>query len=168
MAATESLVYNVAYSMLGNPQEAEDMTQEVYVRAWRGLDGFRADSRFTTWLYRIAVNTCLNRRRSLRSDLHVIDRDDALDGIELSRVVSGVDPDALVTRKDLAEALWDAVDALSPKYRTAIALFYQEGLSYDEIADLLSIPLGTVKSHLSRARRALASALHSRREQNHG
>lgn len=167
VAETETYVYNLAYRILGNAQEAEDMTQDVFVRVWRALPEFRADSKFTTWLYRIVVNTSLNRRRQLRAELQTVDRDDALDGLALPREASGADPSAAAIDRETIAALWAAVERLSAKYRLVIALFYQEGLSYEEIAELLALPLGTVKSHLSRARRALAKVLRTRKENHH-
>ncbi len=167
VAETEAYVYNLAYRILGNAQEAEDMTQDVFVRVWRALPEFRADSKFTTWLYRIVVNTSLNRRRQLRAELQTVDHDDALNGLALPREASGADPSAAAIDRETIAALWAAVERLSAKYRLVIALFYQEGLSYEEIAELLALPLGTVKSHLSRARRALAKVLRTRKESHH-
>ena len=167
VAETETYVYNLAYRILGNVQEAEDMTQDVFVRVWRALPEFRADSKFTTWIYRIVVNTSLNRQRQLRAELQTVDRDDALDGLALPQEASGADPASVTIDRETIAALWAAVECLSAKYRLVIALFYQEELSYEEIAELLALPLGTVKSHLSRARRALAKALRTRKESNH-
>ena len=167
VAETETYVYNLAYRILGNAQEAEDMTQDVFVRVWRALPEFRADSKFTTWLYRIVMNTSLNRRRQLRTELQTVDRDDALDGLALPREASGADPSAAAIDRETSAMLWAAVERLSAKYRLVIALFYQEGLSYEEIAELLALPLGTVKSHLSRARSALAKVLRTRKENHH-
>ncbi len=167
VAETETYVYNLAYRVLGNAQEAEDMTQDVFVRVWRALPEFRADSKFTTWLYRIVVNTSLNRQRQLRAELQTVDRDDALDGLALPQEASGADPSSATIDRETIAALWAAVECLSAKYRLVIALFYQEELSYEEIAELLALPLGTVKSHLSRARCALAKVLRTRKESNH-
>jgi RNA polymerase sigma-70 factor (ECF subfamily) len=152
---TQSRVYSLAYRILNNHQEAEDASQEVYLRAWRALPEFRGDSKFTTWLYRVATNTCLNHRRDLRRSFRVVDDEDLL-----ARQESACDgPAAAVIKRDYCSFIWAAVEHLPAKYRTVIALFYQQGLSYDEIAGTLSLPLGTVKSHLSRARRALAKRL---------
>jgi RNA polymerase sigma-70 factor, ECF subfamily len=167
VAETETYVYNLAYRVLGNVQDAEDMTQDVFVRVWRALPEFRGDSKFTTWLYRIVVNTSLNRRRQLRTELQAVDCDDTPQALSLIREAPDADPSAVTIDRETVAALWAAVDRLSAKYRLVIALFYQEGLSYEEIAELLALPLGTVKSHLSRARRALAAALRTRKESHH-
>jgi RNA polymerase sigma-70 factor (ECF subfamily) len=157
---TQGKVYNLAFGILQDHEEAQDMVQEAYVRAWRALPGFRGDAQFTTWLYRITVNTCLNRKRQLRAQLHVVDGEDTLQDLD-----SG-EPDALsaTVDKETRQALWAAVEQLADKYRLVITLFYQEQLSYQQIAELLSLPLGTVKAHLNRAREALAKRLRSAAE----
>lgn len=136
------------------------MTQEVFIRAWRALPSFRGDSSFSTWLYRIAVNTCLNRRRQLRSQLQVVDSEPVLERIQESYG----DPIRTTIENERNERLWAAVDALPTKYRLVISLFYQQQMSYREIAEMFSLPLGTVKAHLNRARRLLAATLREARE----
>jgi RNA polymerase sigma-70 factor, ECF subfamily len=155
MADTQVGVYSLAYNVLRNHEEAQDMTQEVYLRVWRALPGFRSESRFTTWLYRIAVNTCLNRRRQLRVQLNVLDTEDALDKL----VAPDPDPLLETVSNQRNASLWAIVDRLPPKYRLVITLFYQQQMSYQEIAQVLSLPVGTVKVHLNRAREALARSL---------
>ncbi|MFP3896453.1 MAG: RNA polymerase sigma factor [Anaerolineales bacterium] len=157
---TQEDVYNLAYHMLGNTQEAEDMTQEVYLRVWRGLPDFRSEAKFTTWLYSITTNVCLNRRRHFGRRLRVVDDEDAL---EDSMAEYG-DPAEATMRREERAILWKTVKYLPAKYRTVIDLFYQKQLSYQEIAELLSIPLGTVKGHLNRARKALAKRLRLKEE----
>jgi len=159
----EQRVYNLAYSVLGNPQEAQDMAQEVFVRVWRYLPSFRGDAAFTTWLYRVTVNTCLNRRRKLRQRFRQVDDESALD------YLPSASPDPLTTtmRRQRQEYLWSLVDQLSEKYRVVILLFYREQLTYDEIAEVLALPLGTVKAHLNRARGALAKRLSEETERSH-
>jgi len=153
-------VYSLARGILHDHHEAQDMTQEVFVRAWRALPGFRGESSFSTWLYRIAVNTCLNRRRQLRPQLQVVDSEPVLARIE----ERFGDPVQTTIQNERNEHLWATVDRLPEKYRLVIILFYQQQLSYREIAETLSLPLGTVKAHLNRARRLLASNLQDARE----
>ncbi len=141
VAETQNAVYNLAYNVLHNREEAQDMTQEVYLRVWRTLPSFRGDSKFTSWLYRITVNACLNRRRQLRKQLYVVDSDDIMEHLIASRG----DPVAIAIANERHALVWGAVDRLPEKYRLVITLFYQEQLSYQEIADILSLPLGTVK-----------------------
>lgn len=154
---TQTSVYNLAYSVLHDREEAQDMTQEVYLKVWRALPSFRGESRFSSWLYRITVNACLNRRRQLRKDLVVVDREDSIEGL----VAYGGDPLKEALTKERNEWVWAAVDRLAEKYRLVITLFYQEQLSYQEIAEMLSLPLGTIKAHLNRAREALVKSLNS-------
>lgn len=152
---TEQGVYNVAYGILGNAQEAQDMAQEAYLRAWRALPTFRGDSAFSTWLYRITVNTCLNRRRQLRAQWNLVDGEDLME--ELPSPAPG--PLALTVRRERDEYLWASVGELPVHYRIVVLLFYQQQMSYAQIAEVLSLPLGTVKARLNRARLALARSL---------
>ncbi|NLG50660.1 MAG: sigma-70 family RNA polymerase sigma factor [Chloroflexi bacterium] len=157
VAQTQTSVYNLAYSVLHDREEAQDMTQEVYLKVWRALPSFRGESKFSSWLYRITINACLNRRRQLRKDLVVVDHEDAIEGLAAHRG----DPVKEALTKERNEWIWAAVDRLAEKYRLVITLFYQEQLSYQEIAEMLSLPLGTIKAHLNRAREALAKSLNS-------
>jgi len=157
---TEENVYNLAYQMLGNRQEAEDATQEVYLRVWRSLPDFRGDAKFTTWLYRITKNSCLNRRRDFAKELRVIDDEETL----RRSIASSSNPVEDTMAEEQKFTLWQTVSRLPRKYRLVITLFYQQQLTYQEIAKLLSVPLGTVKAHLNRARKALAKRLRRKQE----
>ncbi len=153
---TQDRVYNLAYRILGNAQEAEDLTQEVFVRMWRALPRFRGDSKFTTWLHTIATNACLNRKRSLRRQLDTqLDAANWLDALPSAE--DGPAEDLLA--RDERTRLWEMVERLPEKYRLVLTLFYQQQLTYQEIAQVLTLPLGTVKAHLNRARNALAASL---------
>lgn len=163
VTATQGDTYNLAYSVLHNADEAQDMTQEVYLRAWRALPTFRGESKFQSWLYRITVNVCLNRRRQLRKELLLVDQEDVL--AELPARGPSVAEKAAI--QDRNQRVWAAVEQLPDKYRLIITLFYQQELSYQEIAALLALPLGTVKAHLNRARKALAGSLRLVEESNH-
>lgn len=150
---TQTQVYNLAYQILRNPQEAEDLSQVAYVRAWRALPGFRGDSRFSTWLYRIVTNTCLNRRRQLGRNVELSDEQLALVADDRPQ------PEAIAIERLTRHELWRTVAELPERYRAVLTLFYQAQLSYDDIAESLALPLGTVKAQLNRARRALAGLL---------
>jgi len=152
VAETQGRVYSLAYGVLGNREEAQDVSQEIYLRVWRALPRFRGDAKFSTWLYRVGINTALNRRRQLRAQLGVVDDQEVL------RKIEAPDGHPLTTtiERERRQALWETVGRLPEKYRLVIILFYQHELTYREIADLLSLPLGTVKAHLNRARKALA------------
>ncbi len=161
---TQHNVFSVAMGVLGNRQEAEDVTQEVYIRIWRTLRSFRGDSALSTWLYRVTVNACLNRRRKLGARLA---RTDTGDYALLHVPSPAPDPHAIAVAREQRERLWALVDDLPDKYRVAIILFYQQQLSYQEIADVLALPIGTVKAHLNRARKRLAKRLRLESEQEH-
>jgi len=155
VSLTQNSVFNIAFRILGNREDAQDTSQLVYLRLWQGLPTFRNESKFTTWLYRIVVNTCLNRQRQMRRQLQIIDDEGLLDMMP-ERHCEPLDA-AIQNERNMR--IWQAVDSLDSKYRLVISLFYQEELSYTEIADLLMLPVGTVKAHLNRARVALAKLL---------
>ncbi len=152
---TQGRVYSLAYAFLGHPQEAEDLTQEVFMRAWRALPAFRGEARFTTWLYRIAANVCLNQQRQLRGQAAHIGDEQRLEEAPAEQA----DPAEAVALAERNARLWQAVADLPARYRLAVALFYQQQLSYEEVATTLGLPLGTVKAQLNRARIALAATL---------
>ncbi len=149
-------VYNLALRTLGDPHEAEDLAQEAFLRAWRGLPGFRADARFSTWLYRIVTNLCYNRLPGLRAALAALDVDA---GQELPDEHQQVDRG--LTSDELAVRIHAAIDALPDGYRLLITLRHLQEMSYTDIAAATGLPLGTVKTGLHRARRELRAALES-------
>jgi RNA polymerase sigma-70 factor (ECF subfamily) len=154
--AQQDYVYTLARRLLRDPEEAADLTQEVFVQLWRALPSFREQSRFRTWLYRIVVNKCLNRLRKLGREAQTIGlSQEAVDRLP----AEGVDPYTEVWRKERRDLIWGQVDNLAPRYRLVLTLFYQHELSCAEIGEVLGLPIGTVKTHLYRARLALAQTL---------
>jgi len=155
-------VFNLAYRVLGDYTEAEDITQEAFVRVWRGLSGFRGQARFTTWLYRIVHNLCLNRLPGLQREL--------LQTEPLEEVLADPGPspaDLFAVREQMA-FLHAQMDRLPEKYRLVLTLRYLQHLSYDEIAAALEMPMGTVKTHIHRARRLLRERLRQWEEHTTG
>lgn len=148
------LVYNLALRTLQNQQEAEDVAQEAFVRAWRGLPRFRAEARFQTWLYRIVTNLCYNRLPRLRQELEVLPQDE-VDGLPDGRL--GVE--TAVISQQQQQQLFQAIDNLSESYRLLITLRHLQQMSYDEIAEAMAMPLGSVKTGIFRARRQLRQML---------
>lgn len=152
-------VYNLAYRLLRDTDEAEDLAQEAFVRAWQGLGGFRRRAKFTTWLYRIVTNLCYNRLSSLRRQL----LDVSLDADEHEPAALALprikEPPAAVEAAERRAFLHQQVAVLPAKYRLVITLFYLQAFSYEEIAQVLDLPLGTVKTHLFRARERLKRQL---------
>jgi RNA polymerase sigma-70 factor (ECF subfamily) len=131
-------VFRLAFSILGQEAAAEDAAQEVFVKIWRGLPGFRGGCAIATWIYAITRNTCLTIKRR-----------------EAGRVREIAAP-ASVAHCGGALEVRQALDLLPEEYRRALRLFYLEGRSYDETAAMLGLPLGTLKTHLHRARKELA------------
>jgi RNA polymerase sigma-70 factor, ECF subfamily len=142
-----------------------DIAQETFIRAYRALPQFRGDSAFYTWLYRIAVNTAKKALMDLKRDPLVTEsaragRDDEEDGPRYDHEPSdAATPDAVLASKQIAAAVNFAVEALSEDLRQAITLREIDGLSYEEIAELMNCPIGTVRSRIFRAREAIAARL---------
>ena len=142
-----------------------DIAQETFIRAYRAIPKFRGDSAFYTWLYRIAVNTAKKALMELKRDPIVTEsalaaRDDDNETSRVENELSdGETPEALLASKQIAAAVNSAVQALSEELRQAIVLREVEGLSYEEIAELMNCPIGTVRSRIFRAREAIAERL---------
>jgi RNA polymerase sigma-70 factor (ECF subfamily) len=143
-------IYTLCRYLLENPQDADDAAQDTFVKAFQGLQGFTPAASFYTWLYRIAVNTCLDQRRktSLRTGLFVADGTDFLDAAP-SQIPS---PESGYETKEALLSLQKTLNRLSAKLRVPLVLKEVEGLSYEEIAVALDVSVGTVKSRISRGR----------------
>jgi RNA polymerase sigma-70 factor (ECF subfamily) len=149
----ERFVYNLALRSLGNSEDAADAAQDAFIRAWVGLADFRGQSRFRTWLYRIVINLCINRSPRLRKDLEALTHDEFLELPSLETVA------AKVEQRELRAIVYREVERLPEQYRLLISLRYQHELTYEEIANLLDLPLGTVKTGLFRAKERLRERL---------
>jgi RNA polymerase sigma-70 factor, ECF subfamily len=142
-----------------------DIAQETFIRAYRALPQFRGDSAFYTWLYRIAVNTAKRMLLELKRDPLVLQSalQSGEDGDETSlaenELTDGETPEAILASKQIADTVNAAIDALSEDLRQAVVLREIEGLSYEEIADVMNCPIGTVRSRIFRARESIASKL---------
>ena len=155
-------VYNLALRVLKNEEEALDLAQETFVRAWTALPNFRRQSQFRTWLYRIVTNLCYNRLPHLRRSLTELG-DDVIAELPETEIAFGNPAHGLESR-ELRSYLHLAIDRLDENYRLLISLRYQNELSYEEIATMLNLPLGTVKTGLFRAKEQLRRALESYQE----
>jgi len=148
--------------MVRNQEEVEDIAQETFIKAYRALPQFRGDAAFYTWLYRIGVNTARNflssRGRALPtiSDQAVNDDDEPEERFVAQDIST---PESMLLSKQVAMAVNDAIDALPEELRTAITLREMEGMSYEEIAEMMACPIGTVRSRIFRAREAIAAKL---------
>jgi RNA polymerase sigma-70 factor, ECF subfamily len=157
MAQHQLYVYNLALRVLKNEEEALDLAQETFVRAWTALPNFRGQSQFRTWLYRIVTNLCYNRLPNLRRSLSELG-DDVMAEIPETGITFD-NPARGVESRELRSYLHKAIDHLDENYRLLITLRYQNELSYEEIATMLNLPLGTVKTGLFRAKEQLRRAL---------
>ncbi|MCW5632627.1 MAG: RNA polymerase sigma factor RpoE [Rubrivivax sp.] len=151
--------------MVRDADQVQDIAQESFIRAYRALPQFRGESAFYTWLYRIAVNTAKKALVEQKRDLLVPESTlgSGDDGDETSRAENelsdGETPEAVLASKEIAAAVNAAIEALSEDLRQAITLREIEGLSYEEIADVMNCPIGTVRSRIFRAREAIAARL---------
>ena len=161
VAAHQRTVFNLALHLLGDRDEALDVSQEVFLRVFRTLSRFRGQSALRTWIYRIVVNQARNRqrwwRRRRRTDL--VSLDDHLQRCGEIEATSEVLPDRLLASKETAARIWAAMEQLPFDQRTALVLREVDGLRYEEIAFSLGVAVGTVKSRLTRARQALREEL---------
>ena len=158
--ATYAMAYATAYRLVGDGDLACDATQDAYVRAYASLHTFRGHSSFTTWLYRIVVNVSLDLlRRRARQPEPLVMPDDEAGEREVEIADEAPDPLTEVERGERQAAVLRALHRLSDDHRTVLVLFDLNGLAYEEIAEVLQVPLGTVKSRLNRARLALREAL---------
>lgn len=163
----EKRVFNCAYHICGNYHDASDISQEAFLRVFNSIQTFRGDANFLTWIYRIVTNVFLDERK--KSKAH---RQTSLDEyIELgeSSVARQIEDDSplpvdVVQANERAEIVQKAINSLPEYQRIIVTLYHMESLSYDEIAEVLQLPIGTVKSRLNRARLALAEILGAKPE----
>jgi len=167
MRRYEKKIYSFALSYVKNRHDAEDITQDTFLRAYRYLDTFSSRSTFNTWLHTIAKNLSLTfieqekkRTSSLAQGIQYDDSDDVSDPLESA--TDGVSAEDAVMKSDLYAHVMKEMEALQPEYREAIVLREVNGLSYDKISEILGVSIGTVKSRISRARNALRDAVKDR------
>lgn len=161
----ERPVYSLIVRMVHDPGTAEDLAQEVFIKAFRRLDTYDPERKLSSWLFKIAHNTTIDHLR--RHAPETVSLEGGKDGEEehrggLAAVLSDgstENPLAAAERKDMARSLERAVSRLRPEYREVVVLFYIEGASYQEICEATGLPLGTVKTNLHRARKALAEEM---------
>ena len=151
----ERAVYNLTLRMLYDAEDAKDATQEAFFKAYRSLRTFKLGAKFSTWILAIAYNASLDRLAKRKRD----------SGIELpDRADPGPGPAEEAEREDEARRLRRSIDTLPEKYRAVITLYHLQGLQYDEIAAILGLPMGTVKTHLFRAKELLRKRLNGEPE----
>lgn len=156
------IIYNIALRMAANQDDAEDMTQEIMIKIFRSLGSFKGNSKFSTWIYRVAVNTCLDELKKKKNKKHLsldaeISGDDGENQIEIKD--DSPSPEKLAEQNELRDMVAAAVKLLSDEHRAVIVLRDIRGMSYSEIAGILGCSDGTVKSRISRARTQLKMIL---------
>ena len=165
----EKIVYNLALRMMNHSEDAQDISQEVFLKAYRSLQNFDERSAFSTWLYRITHNTCIDemRKRKGKQSYSLEEELESADG-SLQRQVAdaGDTPEESLMRKEQKSEILQALDTLSEEHKAAIILRDVKGMAYEEIAEILELSLGTVKSRISRARNQLKTEILKMREQN--
>lgn len=154
--AYEKQVYNIAFQYLKNQESAKDVSQEIFIKVYKYINKFNEKSKFSTWLYRIAVNACLDEIRKNKHELnqvtYQIDEDINIASDDLM-------PEVTVLEKEKKEVIYDSINQLKKEYKTFIILRDIQGFSYKEISDITQTSIGTVKSSLSRARGKLKTLL---------
>ena len=164
----QRMVFNLCYRFLGNYEDANDLAQDVFIKVFHSLKRFRFESNFSTWLYRITVNTCKNKLSSLDYRLRFKKMrinnnkptEDAPRSVDLGDEVYS--PDSSLRRKEISQIIQDAVNTLPMPQKMVVVLRDMEGRSYEEIVEITGFKLGTVKSKLSRARQELREILRGR------
>jgi RNA polymerase sigma-70 factor (ECF subfamily) len=157
----EQMVYNVALRLTGNPQEAEGVMQETFLKTLEALPTFKGESQLGTWIYRIATNFALMVLRRRKTPTYSLDEysvDAERDLATFNRSIED-DPEAALVNAELRETMGKAIDSLPSKYKTAFVLKDVEGLSLQEVAEMLDMNLATVKTHVRRARLFLRDRL---------
>ena len=165
----EKIVYNVALRMMNHSEDARDISQEVFLKAYRNLANFDERSAFSTWLYRITHNTCIDemRKRKGKQSYSLEDELENEDGSMQRQIADeGDTPEESLLREEQKSEILQALDTLSEEHKAAIILRDVKGLSYEEISEILELSLGTVKSRISRARNQLKTEILKMREQS--
>ncbi len=157
-------LYNTVLRLVNNPEDAQDVVQEAFLNAYQALDGFKGHSEFFTWLYRIAYNSAISLKRkqrvtlSLSAGTHGAAPPEPLDESEQARPGQGLE------RRDEERRVQAALDRLSPEHRVVLILKDLEGQKYETMAEILRVPIGTIRSRLHRARAELRSILEQQEE----
>lgn len=154
--AYQKPVYNLCLRMVSNPADAEDLAQEAFVKAWRGLRFYKHEAAFSTWLYRLTSNVCIDFLRKQKKTISLTVEEDAP---ELEIMDENPLPEEQVLHREKQKAVEDAMAQLEEEYRLALTLRVVDDLTYEQIAEVLDIKVGTVKSRIARARERMRKIL---------
>ncbi len=154
-------IYQLAYRMVGNRQEAEDIAQETFLRVFANLQMYDSSYKFSTWIYRIATNLCIDRGRKKKADFSLDEEAEGTTGLDWHSRLSSQEksPEDQLVTKELQETVQEALSGLAPKYRSIMILRYIEDLSLQEISEILKLPVTTIKTRIHRGREALRAKL---------
>lgn len=152
-------IFSIIYRLTNDPEDVEDIAQEVFLKAYKALDNFKGKSSFYTWIYRIAVNTCFNYKKTKKENQYQNLESDSESDKFFNAAENLLETDQLIERQELSKKINEAINSLSEEQRTIIILRDVEGVSYDEIGKILGCPSGTVRSRLFRARQELKTKL---------
>ena len=170
ISAYDKRAYNIAYRIMGNEEDAKDMAQEALLRIYKSIKDFKGQSSFSTWLYRIVTNVCLDELRRRKNEKYIsMDSTIQTDSGELHMELCSdkETPESVYERVEQKELIMNAIGELSEDYKSAIVLRDIQGFSYEEISKMLDCSLGTVKSRINRARNMLRERLKSCMELSH-
>ncbi len=157
-------VYNHAYRMLGNREEAEDATQDIFLRVHGALKNFRGEARLSSWIYKITANVCISRMRSKQPPVASLDEPLAAEGRSLAELVADEknNPETACSNNEMGTIVREQLRRLKPEWAQAIGLHYFGGLSYEEVAEVMEIPRETVATHIRRGKMQLAGLIVAR------
>ncbi|MTI48569.1 sigma-70 family RNA polymerase sigma factor [Sporosalibacterium faouarense] len=164
----EKKAYNIALKILKNPEDAMDISQEAFIKVYKSIKKFKFQSSFSTWLYRIVTNTCMDFLRKNKLQVYSLDNPIKTDDGEIEREVkdNSNSTEEMYEKKMTKELVHQSIDKLDEIHRVAIILRDIEGFSYQEISEILGCTMGTVKSRISRARSSLKEIILEEMEQN--
>lgn len=165
----EKTAYNIALKMLKNPEDAMDVSQEALIKVFKSIKSFNFESAFSTWLYRIVTNTCLDFLRKQNKNVYSIDNPIYTEDGEIERDIPGDlsdTPEEMLEKKLTKELVNNSIEKLDENHRVVIILRDIQGFSYDEISSILECSIGTVKSRINRARKSLKDILLKEMELN--
>jgi len=154
-------IYNLLFKMVRNKEETEDLVQEAFMKAFKALPSFNEEYAFSTWLYKIAINNCIDHMRKKKLKTYSINKPVQSNDGELDREFpdTSMSPDKSILSEERSNIIESAIDELPANYKTAIIMRHSEEKSYEEISQILNIPLGTVKARIFRAREMLKKKL---------
>jgi len=163
---TETLVAQIVFKMVNNAEDRKDMAQDIYLKVFKNLAGFKFQSKLSTWIAQITYNTCLNyleKKKLVLVDVLKHEHKDEAESLDFIRQkqmqVTTTAAETGIAQKQLSKILADEIDNLSPLYKTLVTLYHHEEMSYEEISSVTQLPEGTVKSYLYRARKSLKESI---------